>query len=67
MKDNKHELNVKEYLSKQLLWYAVISWFEDNLNPIQWSIFDNVFLIIIFLIFQLFVLGTCVTETKIEN
>jgi hypothetical protein len=67
MKENKHELNVKEYFSKQLLWYAVISWFEGNLNPMYWSIFDNIFLIIIFLLFQLFVLGTCVTENKTEN
>jgi hypothetical protein len=65
--EKEYTLNKQEFLAKEFFWYALISFFEGEFNPINWTIWNNFFMIIMFILFQLYVLGTCLTEKEEEN
>lgn len=65
--EKHYEFDGKEYLAKQLFWYGFISFFEGNLNPLHWTILNNFFMIVVYIFFQLYILGTCLTEIDKEN
>lgn len=67
MMEKEYKLNNREFLAKEFFWYAVISFFQNELNPIHWTIWNNFFMIVLFVLFQLYVLGTCLTEKEEEN
>jgi hypothetical protein len=63
----EYKFNFGEYISKQLFWYGLISLLEDNLNPLNWTILNNFFIIVMYVFFQLYILGTCLTEINKEE
>jgi hypothetical protein len=63
----EYKLNLNEYLAKQLFWYGLISLIEHNLNPFNWTILNNFFMIVVYIFFQLYILGTCLTEKNKEE
>ena len=65
--ENKYTLNKQEFFAKEFFWYAIICFFQDEFNPLNWTIWNNFFMIIIFVLFQLYVLGSCLIENKEEN
>lgn len=65
--ENKYTLNKKEFFVKEFFWYAVICFFQDEFNPLHWTIWNNFFMIVLFVLFQLYVLGSCLIENKEEN
>ena len=65
--EREYKLNGLEYLSKQIFWYAIISFFEGNFNPLNWTILNNFFMIVVYVFFQLYILGTCLTEINKEE
>ena len=65
--ENQYTLNKQEFFAKEFFWYAFISFFQNELNPINWTIWNNFFMIVMFVLFQLYVLGTCLTEKEEEN
>jgi len=60
--ESKYDINVFEYFSKQLFWYSIISFFEGYFNPLNWTILNNFFMIVVYVFFQLYILGSCLTE-----
>jgi len=66
--EKEYTLNKQEFLAKEFFWYAVITFFEGGeFNPINWTMWNNFFMIIMFVLFQLYVLGTCLIEKEEEN
>jgi hypothetical protein len=65
--ESKYDLNSLEYLSKQIFWYAVICFFEEDFNPLNWTILNNFFMIVVYVFFQLYILGSCLTEKNKEE
>jgi hypothetical protein len=65
--ENQYTLNKQEFFVKEFFWYALISFFQNELNPIHWTIWNNFFMIVLFVLFQLYVLGSCLIENKEEN
>ena len=63
----EYKLNLNEYLAKQLFWYGLISLIEHNLNPLNWTILNNFFMIVVYVFFQLYILGTCLSEINKEE
>jgi hypothetical protein len=63
----EYKLNFGEYISKQIFWYGLISLLEDNLNPLNWTILNNFFIIVLYVFFQIYILGTCLTEINKEE
>lgn len=65
--ENKYTLNKQEFLAKEFFWYAFISFFQNEFNPLNWTIWNNFFMIVLFILFQLYVFGSCLKENKEEN
>jgi hypothetical protein len=65
--ENQYTLNKLEFLVKEFFWYAVVTWIENELNPLNWTMWDNLFMIIMYIILQLYILGTCLKENKEEE
>jgi hypothetical protein len=65
--ENEYTVNKPEFLVKEFFWYAVITFFQDEFNPLNWTMWDNLFMIIMYIIFQLYILGTCLKENKEEE
>ena len=65
--EKEYTLDKQEFLAKEFFWYALISFFEGEFNPINWTMWNNFFMIIMFVLFQLYVLGTCLIEKEEEN
>ena len=63
----EHKLNVFSFLSKNLLFYAIILWVENDYNPLNWWILSGFFQIVITIVFELYILGTSLEEKNIEN
>ena len=56
--ENKYTVNKPEFFVKEFFWYSVITFFEGEFNPLNWTICNNFFMI---------VLGNCLIENKEEN
>lgn len=56
MSGARYELNVYEYFAKQLFWFGILTIFEGDLNPLNWTILNNFFTILIYIYFQLWLL-----------
>ena len=67
MMENKYTVNKPEFFVKEFFWYSVITFFEGEFNPLNWTLWNNFFMIVLFVIFQLYVLGTCITEENKEE
>ena len=65
--ENCYKLNKQEFLAKEFFWYAVISFFQDEFNPLNWTIWNSFLMIVLFALHQLYVLGSCLTEIDKEN
>jgi hypothetical protein len=65
--EKQYSFNKPEFFAKEFFWYALISLFQDEFNPLNWTIWDNFATIIMFGIFQLYVLGSCLIEENKEN
>ena len=63
----EQKLNVFSFLSKNLLFYAIILWIENDYNPLNWWILSGFFQIVMTIIFELYILGTSLEEKNIEN
>ena len=63
----EQKLNVFSFLSKNLLFYAIILWIENDYNPLNWWILSGFFQIVITIVFELYILGTSLEEKNIEN
>jgi hypothetical protein len=63
----EQKLNVFSSLSKNLLFYAIILWIENDYNPLNWWILSGFFQIVITIVFELYILGTSLEEKNIEN
>jgi hypothetical protein len=60
----KHELNTFAFFSKNLLFYAIMIWIENDYNPLNWWILSGFFQIAITIIFELYILGTSLEEKE---
>lgn len=66
--ENQYTLNKQEFFAKEFFWYAIFTWIENGeFNPLNWTIWNNFFMIVIYVLFQLYVLGTCLIEKEEEN
>lgn len=65
--ENKYTLNKQEFLAKEFFWYSFITFFQNEFNPLNWTIWNNFFMIVLFILFQLYVFGSCLIENKEEN
>ena len=63
----EQKLNVFSFLSKNLLFYAIMIWIEKDYNPLNWWLFSGFFQIVITIVFELYILGTSLEEKNIEN
>ena len=63
----KQELNTFAFFSKNLLWYSVMLWIENDFNPLSWWLFSGFFQIGITILFELYILGTSLEDKNIEN
>lgn len=57
-----YTLNLLEFLSKNLFWYAMFSLVFGSLDITTWELFTNLFNILGFIIFELILFGSCLTE-----
>jgi hypothetical protein len=60
----KHELNTFAFFSKNLLFYSIMIWIENDYNPLNWWILSGFFQIVITIIFELYILGTSLEEKE---
>ena len=60
----KHELNTFAFFSKNLLFYSILIWIENDYNPLNWWILSGFFQIVITIIFELYILGTSLEEKE---
>ena len=65
--ENQYTLNKQEFFVKEFFWYAVICFFQDEFNPLHWTIWNSFLMIVLLVIHQLYVLGSCLIENKEEN
>jgi hypothetical protein len=63
----KQELNTFAFFSKNLLWYSVMLWIENDFNPLNWWLFSGFFQIGITILFELYILGTSLEEKENGN
>jgi hypothetical protein len=63
----KQELNTFAFFSKNLLWYSVMLWIENDFNPLNWWLFSGFFQIVITILFELYILGTSLEEKENGN
>lgn len=63
----EQKLNVFSFLSKNILFYAIILLIENDYNPLNWWILSGFFQIVITIVFELYILGTSLEEKNIEN
>lgn len=61
----KQELNVFAFFAKNLLFYAIMLWIENDYNPFNWWILSGFFQIVITIIFELYILGTSLEDKNI--
>ena len=65
--EDQYTLNKLEFFAKEFFWYAIITFFEGEFNPLNWTLWGNFFMIVLFVLFQLYIIGTCLIENKEEN
>lgn len=58
------ELNTFAFFSKNLLWYSIMLWIENDYNPLNWWLFSGFFPIVITIFFELLILGSSLEETE---
>jgi hypothetical protein len=63
----EQKLNAFAFFSKNLLFYAIMIWIENDYNPLNWWILSGFFQIVITIVFELYILGTSLEEKNIEN
>ena len=61
------ELNTFAFFSKNLLWYSIMLWIENDFNPLNWWLFSGFFQIVITILFELYILGTSLEEKENGN
>jgi len=57
-----YTLNFLEFLSKNLFWYSIFSLVFGSLDITTWELFSGFFNIMGFVLFELILLGSCLTE-----
>lgn len=64
----KFEINLVEFLSKNLFWYSLMVFFNKSFNPTDWWIYQHFWGGVLFMIFEFFIFSTClIEENKEEN
>jgi hypothetical protein len=64
---NKFEINLVEFISKNLFWYSLMVFFNKSFNPTDWWIYQHFWGGVLFMIFEFFIFSTCLIENKEEN
>jgi len=64
---NKFEINLVEFVSKNLFWYSLMVFFNKSFNPTEWWIYEHFWGGVLFMIFEFFIFSTCLIENKEEN
>lgn len=67
MIDKKFKVNGTEFLFKNLFWYAVLTLINKGFNPTEWWLYKSFWGGVLFVIFELLILSTCLTEIKNNN
>ncbi len=63
----KFEINLVEFVSKNLFWYSLMVFFNKSFNPTEWWIYEHFWGGVLFMIFEFFIFSTCLIENKEEN
>jgi hypothetical protein len=67
MMRKKFEINLVEFVSKNLFWYSLMVFFNKSFNPTEWWIYEHFWGGVLFMIFEFFIFSTCLIENKEEN
>jgi len=59
-----YSLNFLEFVSKNLFWYALASLVFGSLDVTTWELFNGFFNIMIFVVFELILLGSCLYDVN---
>jgi hypothetical protein len=57
--------NYLEFISKNIFWYSLMTFFNKSFNPTEWWIYQFFWGGVLFVIFEMIILRSCVTETLI--
>jgi hypothetical protein len=61
------EINLAEFVSKNLFWYSLMVFFNKSFNPADWWIYQYFWGGVLFVIFEFFIFSSCLIENKEEN
>ena len=61
------EVNLVEFLSKNLFWYSLMVFFNKSFDPTYWWIYQYFWGGVLFVIFEFFIFSSCLIENKEEN
>jgi len=62
-----YSLNILEFLFKNLFWYVIFSFFNQEFNPTKWWIYQYFWGGVLFVLFEFFILSSSLTENKEEK
>jgi hypothetical protein len=57
--------NYLEFISKNIFWYSLMVFFNKSFYPTEWWIYQFFWGGVLFVIFEMIIFRTCITETLI--
>lgn len=59
-----YSLNLLEFIAKNLFWYSLASLVFGSLDVTTWELFNGFFNVMIFVVFELILFGSCLYDVN---
>ena len=59
-----YSLNLLEFIVKNLFWYSLASLVFGSLDVTTWELFNGFFNVMIFIVFELILFGSCLYDVN---
>ncbi len=59
-----YSLNLLEFIAKNLFWYSLASLVFGSLDVTTWELFNGFFNVMIFIVFELILFGSCLYDVN---
>lgn len=60
-------INYPLFLSKNIFWYSILAIINETFNPANWWICQHFWGGVLFMIFEFFILSSCLKENKNQD